>query len=157
MHKTLLVCVMGGNPSSNVGGGGGGGHIASLAPGLKKSLSGGRGGGSNTFFASSKFLGQFSRHGVGVSSYITNLSDKQASKQQQQKALKEQVLWKGGPNDHFILCPSSFQKRGGGGGRKCIPHPKISAFSVCVCLSGIMVLLVKEVTYCMHLSVQAFC
>ena len=48
-------------------------NIAS--PALKK-----KGGGTPTpCFSSSKFDGHFSRHGVGVSSYITNLSDKQAT------------------------------------------------------------------------------
>ena len=36
----------------------------------------GGGGGTPTLFPSSKILGQFSRHGVGISSYITNISDK---------------------------------------------------------------------------------
>ena len=46
---------------------------------LKKlmGVGGGGGGDSDTFFPFLKILGQFSRHGVGVSSYITN---KRASK-----------------------------------------------------------------------------
>ena len=46
---------------------------------------------------SSQFHGQFSRHEVGLSSYITNLSDKQASQakqqQQQTKNKKNKQTW----------------------------------------------------------------
>ena len=44
---------------------------------------GGGGGGELQYLFSLKNFGQFSRQGVGVSSYITNLSDKQASKEKQ--------------------------------------------------------------------------
>ena len=49
---------------------------------LHKEVSGGGGGGgdSNTFYSFLQILGQFSSHGVGVSSYITNIYNKQATK-----------------------------------------------------------------------------
>ena len=84
---------------------------------------GGGGGGSPTlfsFFPSSKFVGQFSRHGVGVSSYVTNLSDKQASKNKlnEKSSFWTQKSW-GGGGGHLILCspPSKFPP----------PPPELSA------------------------------
>ena len=51
------------------------------APDLKKGSRGGGGGGVPIlFFLLTKRFDQFYRHGVGVSSYMTNISDKQASK-----------------------------------------------------------------------------
>ena len=49
----------------------------------KKSLSGEGGGGGGLWhhFSPSRFFCQYSRHRVGISLYITNLSDKQASKE----------------------------------------------------------------------------
>ena len=65
----------------------------------------GGGGDSDTFFSFLKILGQFSRHGVGVSSYITNLSNlynKQASKQATTKKVHAhsagELTWKKGPH-----------------------------------------------------------
>ena len=42
------------------------------------------------FFPFLKILGQFSRHGVGVPSYITNLYNKQASKQASKQGKKKE-------------------------------------------------------------------
>ena len=59
------------------------------------------GGLPHIFFSFRKFFLQFSRHGVGASSYITNLSDKQASKHTHTKQTKKVF---------------SYPKGGGGGG-----------------------------------------
>ena len=66
-------------------------------------------GDSDTLFSSSKCLGQFSRHGVGVSSYITNLSDKHTSKRE-----------KNTEKTHFHACHDVAlgpEKKVAGGGR----------------------------------------
>ena len=57
-------------------------------------------------------MGQFSKHGVGVSSYITNLSDKQASNKNQKKERKKNKGPLSGP-----------QNRGGGGGGEAFDVP----------------------------------
>ena len=57
---------------------------------LKKLMSTGEGGTPTLFFPSLKILGQVSRHGVGISSYITNLYNKQASNNKKEK--KEKVF-----------------------------------------------------------------
>ena len=76
---------------------GGGGYIASLAPWqVWKS----RWGNSDTFIIPSRFLGQFSGQGVGVSSYITNLSDKQAS--HKKKVLFFVTIWKVSPTFQIL-------------------------------------------------------
>ena len=68
---------------------------------LKKLL--GVGGLRHLFLPSSKFDGQFSRHGVGVSSCFTNLSDKQASKQGVQQQQKNLSMCMSGQNQVATL------------------------------------------------------
>ena len=74
---------------------------------------------SDTCFSFLKYFGQFSRHGVGYPSYITNLSDKQASKQKKKKKfLRSKVFFTPltPPKP-----PQKFQIQWGGGGG--VKHP----------------------------------
>ena len=84
----------GGNPTSNV----------------CVCVCGGGGGGDSP---SSKCLGQFFRHGVGVSSYTTNLYNQQASQKKGGLFRDPKIVggWVGG---HLIFL--TFQIVGGGGG-----------------------------------------
>ena len=62
----------------------------------------GRGGG--TLFSFFKILGQFSRHVVGVSSYITNVPDKQASPPKK-SSFRIPKSWGGGAGDIWYYVP----------------------------------------------------
>ena len=63
-----------------------------------------RGRDSDIVFPSSKFLGQFSRDGVGLSSLTSNLSDKQASKKRVLLFRDPQIVGGGGAFD--IMSPT---------------------------------------------------
>ena len=81
---------------------------------LRKSWKSWWGGDSDHFFPFLTILGQFSRHGVGVSSYITNLYNKQANNKKR-----------------------FFTSKGGGGVRSGLLCGKISSIlliEVCLCL-----------------------
>ena len=95
---------------------------------------GGGGGESVTIFPSSKFVGQFSRHGVGYPSYIANLSDKGKKRGGGEGGIRIQRI---GVTRALTPPPpkkkKSFSDPRGGGGLNTPTHPPAYAPDYCQC------------------------